>query len=234
MKRYTPSMMNSRPVTVAAANDLLNSIYSYWKLDESSGTAFDSLGNCDLDTPSASPPTYGVTGEINTALLFASASLNAIANLTSDANFDSSSYSVSGWVKRTSISTLQAIMAHNVSNTNGWALRLDASNKVSLRHYGVAIVTSTGTITDTTSFHHVAITYDGVNVSFYIDGAFDSSVALGAIIPATGGEIIGAATNGAANFFNGVIDEVGFWTRVLTAAEITALYNSGSGLSYPF
>jgi hypothetical protein len=31
---------------------------------------------------------------------------------------------------------------------------------------------------------------------------------------------------------NGVMDEVGFWKRVLTVAEITALYNSGSGLPF--
>ena len=31
---------------------------------------------------------------------------------------------------------------------------------------------------------------------------------------------------------NGYVDEVGFWKRVLTAAEITALYNGGAGLPY--
>jgi len=31
-----------------------------------------------------------------------------------------------------------------------------------------------------------------------------------------------------------VIDEVGFWTRVLTEDERTALYNSGDGITYPF
>ena len=36
------------------------------------------------------------------------------------------------------------------------------------------------------------------------------------------------------NFFNGALDEVGIWRRVLTANEITTLYNGGAGLSYPF
>jgi hypothetical protein len=36
------------------------------------------------------------------------------------------------------------------------------------------------------------------------------------------------------NYLDGRIDEVGFWKRVLTAAEITALYNSGNGFTYPF
>lgn len=31
-----------------------------------------------------------------------------------------------------------------------------------------------------------------------------------------------------------IIDEFGFWRRALTTAEVTQLYNSGAGLSYPF
>ncbi len=33
--------------------------------------------------------------------------------------------------------------------------------------------------------------------------------------------------------FNGPIDEVGIWSRVLTAAERTALYNGGAGRTWP-
>ena len=34
--------------------------------------------------------------------------------------------------------------------------------------------------------------------------------------------------------FAGTIDEVGVWGRVLSASEVTALYNSGAGVAYPF
>lgn len=34
--------------------------------------------------------------------------------------------------------------------------------------------------------------------------------------------------------YNGDLDEIGFWNRSLTSSEITQLYNSGNGLSYPF
>jgi hypothetical protein len=30
------------------------------------------------------------------------------------------------------------------------------------------------------------------------------------------------------------MDELGIWNRVLTATEVTALYNNGKGLTYPF
>ena len=40
--------------------------------------------------------------------------------------------------------------------------------------------------------------------------------------------------SGSFGYFNGRIDSVGFWKRVLTSAERTALYNSGNGLEYSF
>jgi hypothetical protein len=42
--------------------------------------------------------------------------------------------------------------------------------------------------------------------------------------------------NDTANIFrwDGLIDEVGFWKRVLTSAERTELYNSGNGRDYAY
>jgi len=34
--------------------------------------------------------------------------------------------------------------------------------------------------------------------------------------------------------FDGLIDEVGIWSRALNSTEVSELYNSGSGLAYPF
>ena len=34
------------------------------------------------------------------------------------------------------------------------------------------------------------------------------------------------------SYFDGLMEAVSFYNRVLTAAEITSLYNSGSGLEY--
>ena len=39
------------------------------------------------------------------------------------------------------------------------------------------------------------------------------------------------ASNNVSNYFNGQVDEVAFWSEVLTASEVTALYNSGAPLS---
>ena len=41
---------------------------------------------------------------------------------------------------------------------------------------------------------------------------------------------IGSNQNGGVNSYKGLIDEVAVWDKALSAAEITALYNSGGGL----
>jgi len=45
---------------------------------------------------------------------------------------------------------------------------------------------------------------------------------------------IGVADNLAAAFFTGVMDEIGFWNKTLSAGEVSQLYAGGDGLQYPF
>ena len=76
------------------------------------------------------------------------------------------------------------------------------------------------------TWQHLAVTYDGTNVVFYIDGQ-----------PVTGGSGTLRAANtapleignsGSCTAFAGLIDEVSVYNRALSAAEITAIYNAGS------
>lgn len=46
------------------------------------------------------------------------------------------------------------------------------------------------------------------------------------------GLAIGSQTTGNVSTWDGLMDSVGFWKRVLTAAELTALYNGGVGMAY--
>lgn len=70
---------------------------------------------------------------------------------------------------------------------------------------------STLTLTDTTSFHHCAIEFDGSAYKVYIDGVVWITVTSTLTIPYITRELLGAYTTGAgvapSNFFNGYIDE---------------------------
>lgn len=57
----------------------------------------------------------------------------------------------------------------------------------------------------------------------------------GAIDYSDGDFFIGKARAGvSADPFDGLIDEVGIWSRAIDSTEVTSLYNGGAGLQYPF
>lgn len=65
------------------------------------------------------------------------------------------------------------------------------------------------------------------------DGTADATAHSGGVRDGTSDFRIGARST-AGVYFNGLIDEVGFWKRLLTSDEKTRLYNGGNGLAYPF
>jgi Concanavalin A-like lectin/glucanases superfamily len=78
-------------------------------------------------------------------------------------------------------------------------------------------------------WYHLAVTFDGVNVIFYIDGvARTTNNAVGYLANlATPGDIGGGQVAGHAAFAGGV-DEVAFYTNVLTPAQILNHYQVGT------
>lgn len=85
-------------------------------------------------------------------------------------------------------------------------------------------------------WYHVAVVFDGSlpaasRVSVYINGVLDitANEDSAAIAPYTSNLVIGLLPNGGENFI-GRIDEVGMWTRALSAAEIASLYTTNANL----
>uniref|UniRef100_UPI00404AF40E Ig-like domain-containing protein n=2 Tax=Flavobacterium sp. TaxID=239 RepID=UPI00404AF40E len=84
-------------------------------------------------------------------------------------------------------------------------------------------------------WHHFVLTYNGVYLSFYMDGVFVNSNNAGAYFPiiynASNSTIIGGESSGIAGvaennrYFNGAIDDVRIWNIARTAAEISASKN---------
>jgi len=79
------------------------------------------------------------------------------------------------------------------------------------------------------SWYHVAETYDGTNLSIYVNGVLDGTTPVGGqIITTTQPLCIGGSANGCWDYFvNGFIDEPAIYNRALTATEISAIYSAG-------
>jgi hypothetical protein len=77
---------------------------------------------------------------------------------------------------------------------------------------------------------HIAATFRSSGVTTWIDGVEVSGTTSTA--GGLGGNFIGGRNSG--NYFAGDTDEFGCWDREFTDTDVLPLYNSGSGLSYPF
>lgn len=82
------------------------------------------------------------------------------------------------------------------------------------------------------SYHHWVFQGDGSTLRLYVDGVLEASSSITvSMVNASSGVNI-ARYGGGTNYFPGEIKLIGFWDRALNAAEISDLYNSGSGLTY--
>jgi hypothetical protein len=217
---------------------LLTNLVAYWKLDESSGTRIDSHGSNNLTDNN----TVGsATGKIGNAASFVSANEEYLSIPTSSfsASFTDEA-SLNLWVRRdldipltpatSAFLKLEADAAsdnHYPFTDNNDYIRIFRTSRFTInpRLSGVP---------DRTVWHMLTITTTpGTNgYKIYQNGILEyqnsgqATVSLGTTL------FFGTGT--AAFYYGGLFDEVGLWSRALTASEITQLYNSGSGLTYPF
>lgn len=84
------------------------------------------------------------------------------------------------------------------------------------------------------NWYHMVGVWNGTRALVYLNGTlYNTSATSGVYVP-TGVPYMFLGTTGSSNFFNGTMDEFGFWNRSLTVEEVSLLYNSGKGSPYPF
>lgn len=155
------------PLNGNNAGSLGNGAVAYWRLDESSGNATDSIGG---NTGTNSNVTY-TTGKINNCAVFNGSS--ALFSVTTNASLQSSVFTYAAWVKTSSLTT-QTIKGTVTGDSPQF--RIESDLKVGLVKTGiVGIATSTNPIASNT-WTHVAVTYDASgNYQFFVNGSLNGS-----------------------------------------------------------
>jgi hypothetical protein len=225
---------------------LTTNLVSYYTFDTN---LTDSLSAHDMANGDAAP-TSGATGIINDAIDFEYTNHESLKTTTRW--ITSGAFSVSAWINRES----QASIFNEVlgqTNTGvglhlgimgagggGTANRLSA---MSLSTMTYPTIPFGSTNLPTGSWVHVVWTYDPAanpKHCMYVDGVAETVTNNNLTISDWGDDTsncIGAYHYAAGSDrynFDGIIDEVGIWDKVLSQAEVTELYNGGAGLQYPF
>jgi hypothetical protein len=207
---------------------LSDNLAVFWSL-ESDGS--DDVGSSDL-TAQGSPS--HAAGKVGNGVDLVSAS----SQYYTRADFIdwTGDYTIALWAKFDSTAGIRALFG--TDNSIGTVLLYynngSGEDDLILRSSFFDTVAYTGGISTGTWYHIVAWRDDtndqsGIAINA---GTPDTASATAGDLDANDAIQIGATNTG--SFFDGIIDEVGVWTRVLTSQERTDLYNGGSGLAYPF
>lgn len=220
---------------------LLTDLISYWKLDEPSGNALDVHGTNHLTDTNAVGTAAGKVGtardfERDSSQYFTTAS-NASLQI------GTSAFTFAAWVKLESLVQTWFIGKDDASSNREYALIYDGGFAVFITtngtNGGMVFLPSTMGTPSLGVWYFVVFgreTSPGPNRIFLQvnNGTENTAGMAGNVFSGSAPFRIGACGAAPLNTHDGLLDEIGFWKRVLTSDERTELYNSGNGKTYPF
>ena len=145
---------------------------------------------------------------------------------------------ISMWANPDNIGTIRfmAFWQQTGFNSSGRVLRMNADGKIFYQRDfggGQSVYVSTSPLS-AGSWSHVVIADAGDNTEpvLYLDGTLDpwsSATPVGGTTPSTNFDMfaIGGSRTGDTNNWDGLIDDVAYFDKVLAVSEVTELYNSG-------
>jgi len=147
---------------------------------------------------------------------------SSTANEINDWGAADNAFSVEFWMRKGSISTAKQMLLSNANGGDGYSLYL-ANGLISLTNT-LATASSALSIDDTT-WHYVALSYDGNEAIIYVDGDAGTAEIMSITAPTSTSCFIGAAYDGTSleDEFNGHLDAMRFWNVSLSADQVYEL-----------
>lgn len=230
---------------VDTGGTLTEGLIAYWNLEEAGGTRDDQKGPYDLTDNNTVTQAAGKKGSASQFTRANSEYLRIVDNAalsTGDIDF-----TIAAWVYLDSKPGTHMVIASkdnvNGSGTREWILMWDADvNRLRLSLLDASanddnvFANAFGAVSTATWYFVVAWSDAAANtLNIQVNnGTVDSKSTAIVGNDSTAAFKIGAiGTSGSpSNFWDGRIDEVGFWKKVLTAQERADLYNTGVGTTY--
>jgi hypothetical protein len=200
----------------------------YYDFEEGSGATAVDEANGAYNTTLVNTPTW-TTGKIGGGLSFASGSSEYGNTGYAQADAD---FTWVAWFKTGTTGSEQMIIGDkNVGNTGGF-IRVEADNTLSIQiRDGSSHCAKSDNVVTNDNWHLMIATYNasGNEGRLYIDNKFNATVSSGY---STTGETMDIAASGSGDrggYFDGEIDDVAIYNRILNATARALLWNSSNG-----
>lgn len=238
----------------SAATDVKNdaslstSLVSYWELEEiqtgSGVTRVDSHGTNDLTDNNTVGDATGIEG--TGADIELSNSEHLSITDASQTGLDlSGDFTIQTWVKFESLPSNGAgmgiITKDTLTTANAYFMSVFTSGGV-VYAYNQVNRTTTDLVQNfaawnpsTGVWYHLLLVYDASagNLKFYVDNSLLANNTDGTVTSIQNNSLpFSIGSHDGKRFFDGVIDEVAVWSKVLSSTERADLYNSGSAIPY--
>lgn len=217
---------------------LYTNLVSFWTMNEASGNRADSKGSNSLtDTNTVA----SAAGKYSNGALFVKANSERLTiNDNTSLSVGDIDFYACAWIYPTlDDGTEHTIMSKaGASSNRAWRLWLDwATDQVKFQVYNSSNVATNLTATATilvNTWYFVEMWHDATAnvIGVAVNGTSYTTAHTSGVKDDTGPFQIGAFNS--TLFFNGIIDEVGFWKYMPTSYERTFLYNVGYGLNYTY
>ena len=240
------------PTSDSGNYDNSSALQGYWRNDGNT-TWTDRSTNSNNGTASGSPVSIvipeGKTGRDNQGFLLSNTHQNSLRLYEGEyvqvddsavlQNIFDGGGSVEAWIYAEDWGESDAgriISKCGSGNSNGWQLLIASSGVLQfLVDWSTTDYNKTGGTISLSRWHHVAVTYDsttaGVDAVLYIDGSsvtISGTGSAGSVVSDSGQKIrIGARGTGLDREFDGLVDEVRLYDKILSASEVLKNYNSG-------
>jgi hypothetical protein len=230
---------------LTAPSSLIESLESYWTLDEASGDRNDSVGTNHL----TESDTGTIAGKIGNATTFVGTNVSGLT-IADNASLSTGDidFTLAAWVK---INTKAAANYSNIlvsKLTDGTHREYVLGYEKNANRFFFYIANAAGTVSGKVYADTLGAVSDGVwyyiiawhnqtanKVCIVINDQATPDETATSDVPANTTAAFYIGRYGIApNSSNGdhTIDEVGFWKRLLTSDEMLSLYNSGAGLDF--
>ena len=204
-------------------------LVAWWKMDEAAGsdTAADASGNGNTATLTGlNPASAWTTGRTGGALK-CDGSGGALVNDSVSLDGITTGVTIAAWVNRLSATTgFSAVLSRETGTTNGQYYWLGLSGD-DAEFYGLSGVLSTTTV-PMGIWTHMAATHDGTTARIYVNGAQVTSKSSSDVFKADTSKLTicgnqNDASGAITELWNGLVDDLQLYNRVLTATEIANL-----------